>query len=161
MVDAALTVSEAFGLNACLSDVVIRYQNYAITLKRSSLIINNLSDLAGKKIVAFQNTKKYLGSDFAVAIKKAHYSEVHKQTHQVNRLYLGRDDVVIADKNIFLYYKSKIQKFDTGAPLVFHSIFPSSPYRVAFRDPQTCKDFNSGLKKLKESGRYDKIMARY
>ena len=160
-VDAALTVNEKFGLNACLSDVAIHYQNYAITLKKSNITINNLSDLAGKKIIAFQNAKKYLGLDFSAIVEKTHYSEIEKQANQVNRLFLERDDIAISDKNIFLYYTSKAKKVDTSEPLVFHSIFAPSPYRVAFRDHDICNDFNDGLKKLKDSGRYDEIMARY
>lgn len=161
VVDAALTVNEQFGLNACLSDVAIHYQNYAITLKKSAITINSLSDLAGKKVIAFQNAKMYLGPRFSEAVEHAHYSEIKKQANQVNRLFLERDDIAISDKNIFLYYKSKTNKVDTSEPLVFHSIFAPSAYRVAFRDHDICNDFNDGLKQLKATGRYDEIMARY
>ncbi len=160
-VDAALTVTKDFGLDACLSDVVIQYQNFAISLTKSNFTIKDLSDLANKKIVAFQNATTYLGDAYKIAVSAAQYTEIAKQTLQVNRLFLERDDIVIADKNIFLYYKSKTTHIKTDKPLTFHPIFPPSPYRVAFRDQKVCQDFNEGLKILKETGKTKEIMARY
>lgn len=160
-VDAALTVSKNFGLDACLSDIAIYYQNYAITLSKSKLIINSLADLSGKRVIAFQNATKYLGPAYKKAVSEATYSEVAQQIHQVNRLYTGRDDIVIADKKIFLYYKAKTTKVNTDQALTFHPLFPPSAYRVAFRDRQVCNDFNEGLLALKKSGQIEKIMARY
>ena len=161
VVDAALTVTKNFGLDACLSDVVIKYQNVAISLTKSNLTINSLADLANKKVIAFQNATTYLGDAYKKAVSFAHYTEIEKQTLQINRLFLGRDDIVIADKNIFLYYKSKTTHIKTDEPLTFHPIFPPSPYRVAFRDHQVCQDFNEGLMVLKQRGRIGEIIARY
>lgn len=161
VVDAALTVNKTLGLNACLSDVAITYQNYAITLQRSQQTIHSLNDLQGKKVVAFQNATLYLGEDFAKAVSTAQYREVQQQTLQVNRLYMGRDDIVIADKNIFLYYRARVKNIDTSAPLAFWPLFPPSPYRVAFRDKGICDDFNQGLAHLKNTGRYTDIIRQY
>ena len=161
VVDAALTVTKDFGLDACLSDVVIRYQNFAISLTKSNFTIESFADLANKKVIAFQNATTYLGEAYKKAVSFAHYTEIEKQTLQINRLFLERDEVVIADKNIFLYYKSKTTHIKTDEPITFHPIFPPSPYRVAFRDHQVCQDFNEGLMILKQSGRIGEIMARY
>lgn len=160
-VDAAMTVNENFGLNACLSDVVISYQNFAITLTKNKLRIDSIADLAGKSIVAFQNATTYLGDEYAKTVKAADYSEVENQLFQVNRLYNGRDQVVVSDKNIFIYYRNKAAKVDTSEAVSFHPIFPPSPYRVAFRDPSVCMEFNEGLKKIKESNRYNEIIDYY
>ena len=161
VVDAALTVTKEFGLDACFSDIVIQYQNFAISLTKSNFTIDNVTDLANKKVIAFQNATTYLGKEYKKAVELAQYTELAKQTLQVNRLFLERDDVVIADKNIFLYYKSQTTHIKTEEPLTFHPIFPPSPYRVAFRDPVICKDFNEGLAILKKSGRTKEIIARY
>lgn len=161
VVDAALTINRKLGINACLSDVVVEYQNYAITLKKSKQNITHLSDLQGKKVLAFQNAKLYLGRDFTEAVDQAQYSEVQQQTHQVNRLYKERDDVIISDKNIFLYYRSKVSNIDTSEELVFWPLFPPSPYRVAFHDTKLCKQFNEGLEHLRKTGRYTEIVNSY
>jgi polar amino acid transport system substrate-binding protein len=52
-------------------------------------------------------------------------------------------------------------KADTAQPLTFHPIFPPTSYHVAFRDTALCDDFNRGLKHLRDSGEYDRIVARY
>ena len=161
VVDAALTVTKKLDLDACFSDIVIQYQNFAISLTKSNLTINSVTDLANKKVIAFQNATTYLGEEYKNAVGLAQYTELAKQTLQVNRLFLERDDVVIADKNIFLYYKSQTTHIKTDEPLTFHPIFPPSPYRVAFRDTKVCKDFNEGLAILKQSGKIEEIMARY
>ena len=161
VVDAALTVTKGFGLDACFSDIVIQYQNFAISLTKSNFTINNVTDLANKKVIAFQNATTYLGDEYKKAVGLAQYTEIAKQTLQVNRLFLERDDVVIADKNIFLYYKSQTKHIKTDEPLTFHPIFPPSPYRIAFRDAKLCNDFNEGLSILKKSGKIKEIMARY
>ncbi|MBF0289428.1 MAG: ABC transporter substrate-binding protein [SAR324 cluster bacterium] len=161
-VDGAMTITEDFGINAYFSDVVMTYQNFAITLAKNNLQINLIEDLQGKSIVAFQNAKIYLGEAFSKAVQSnPSYSEVANQLYQVNRLYSGRADVVISDKNIFLYYKIQAQVPDTKQKIVFHSVFPPNPYKVAFREQKIRNDFNVGLKQLRESGRYQKIIQHY
>ena len=162
VVDAALTVTKDFGLDACLSDIVIQYQNFAISLTESNFTIKSLSDLANKKVIAFQNATTYLGDAYKKAVSAAaQYTEIEKQTLQVNRLFLERDDIVISDKKIFLYYKSKTTHITTDKPLTFPPIFPPSPYLVAFLDQKVCQDFNEGLRILKQTSKIKDIMARY
>lgn len=161
VVDAAMTVTSAFGLDACLTDTVIEYQNFAITRVKDNIDIKSIEDLSGKNIVAFQNATTYLGDAYKQAVASANYTEVDNQLLQVNLLFAGRTSVVIADKNIFIYYKNRAKGVNTSGALSFHPIFPASPYRVAFRDAEVCADFNKGLTSLKQSGRYQQIIDYY
>lgn len=161
VVDAAMTVTEDFNINAFYSDVVISYQNYAITLKHKNITINSISDLKNKRIVAFQNAKIYLGPEYRDAVSQATYREVKHQIYQIHRLYMGRTDVVISDRNIFTYYRNKAQTVDTTPEPVFHPIFEANHYKMAFRDSTIRDDFNEGLRSLRKSGRYDEILRLY
>lgn len=159
-VDAAMTINDAFVLEGYFSDDYIKYQNYAITLKRKKLKIDTINDLKNKSIVAFENAKIYLGSDFMYAVEKAEYREVANQIYQVHLLYSQRTEVVIADKNIFMYMKNKAKNINTKAFLSFHPIFKPSPYKMIFKKESLRNDFNQGLTQLKASGRYQQILAQ-
>ena len=50
---------------------------------------------------------------------------------------------------------------DTGQAVRFHPIFPPTEYFVAFRDKALRDSFNRGLKRLRDSGEYRRIEARY
>lgn len=160
-VDAALTINEALGLDGCLSDVAITYQNFAISLASNQLKLESVDDLKGRSVVAFQNAKLYLGDDYKNAVESSRYHEVANQIVQVTRLLKGRELIAIADKNIFLHFRSKVNNIDTSPSLTFHPIFQPSDYRVAFRDDSICNDFNEGLKHIKDTGEYGRIVKRY
>ncbi|MBF0099881.1 MAG: ABC transporter substrate-binding protein [Desulfobacterales bacterium] len=162
VVDAAMTVNEGFGLDGFLSDVVITYQNFAITLADNKISINTIEDLKDKSIIAFQNATIYLGELFAKTVQpNKNYSETPKQLIQVNLLYSNRSQVVISDKNIFLYYRNFADKALIQKDITFHPIFKPNPYSVAFRDEKIKNAFNQGLEALKKSGRYQEIINSY
>lgn len=162
VVDGAMTVNESFGLEAHYSDPVITYQNFAITLADSGLTINNVNDLSKKNISAFQNAKIYLGPEFAKIANESTYGETPNQLTQVSQLFLKRVQVVVSDKNIFLYYKKRASaNFDTQQAIQFHAIFPPNPYKIAFHDVKLCEDFNEGLAQLHQNKEYEQIFARY
>jgi len=50
---------------------------------------------------------------------------------------------------------------NTKQAVVYHSLFPKTEYKVAFKDKSVMDDFNLGLKQIKASGLYDKIIAKY
>lgn len=162
-VDAAMTVNPGSGIKANYSDSHITYQNFAITLKSKGFNISNVADLGKHSVAAFQNAKKYLGPDFAsMSAANGKYREYPEQVAQNKLLYAGRVDVVVGDKNIFNHYNSQVKAMvDTSQEVVFHEVFPATPYSVAFKDKAIADAFNANLKKLKESGEYDKILNKY
>jgi len=165
LVDAALTMSPDSGVRAHYSDSHVTYRNYAITLAKRNLVIRKPGDLADKSVMAFQNAKLVLGAEFkAMAETNPHYREEPKQVVQAMLLFLGRVEVVVADRNIFGWFANDAEvraKADTTQPLRFHPLFPPTDYSVAFRDEALRDSFNRGLKKLRDSGAYAKIVARY
>lgn len=163
--DAAMTQRVETGAATNFSDPYIAYRNYAITLASRNIRIERVEDLAGKSILAFQNAQIYLGPSYKAAItNNPTYREEAKQVSQPILLYLGRIDVVVADRNIFSWFSRTPEvssKVDTSQPLRYHPLFAPTEYRMAFRDPGLRDSFNRGLAKLRESGEYARIVARY
>ena len=160
--DGAITINEDSGAKGFYSDTVITYRNYPITLAKNKISIKNFKDLKNKRIVAFQNAKKYLGEKFAkIVARNENYSEQGKQAIQVKMLYSQRADVIISDINIFKYYRKRVTDMDTSAKVVYHEIFPGTDYKVLFKKANIRDDFNIGLKELKASGRYQEIIDSY
>lgn len=163
--DAAMTMRPDSGIKAFYSESHITYRNYAITLASRKITVDSVTDLAGKSVMAFQNAALYLGPAYrAVVDASPHYREEAHQALQPTMLFLGRVDVVVADRFIFGWFAADPEvraKVDTTQAVRFHPIFPPTDYHVAFRDAALRDSFNAGLKKLRENGIYGKIVARY
>ena len=164
-VDAAMTQKIGAARISNASDVYITYHDYAITKKSRNLKIRSVDDLKNLRISAFQNADNVLGPEFkAVAKDNPKYSEVAEQYQQNIQLYKGMVDVVISDKKIFDYYAKQpiVTAFgDKDTAVVYHDIFPPTPYRITFRQSNVRDAFNKGLRELKNSGRYQQIIDSY
>ena len=161
-VDGVLTVNENSGIEAFFSDQHISCENVAISLKKNNFNIQEIGDLKDKSILTFQDAKKYLGRDFALAAEASpDYREISKQQLQINLLYGNRVDVIVLDKNIFYHHREQNKMVDTTQPIDIWHVFPKVPFRVGFVDQKVRDDFNEGLKELKRSGRYDEIINQY
>ncbi|MBU3914703.1 transporter substrate-binding domain-containing protein [bacterium] len=162
-VDCASPINENSGVKAHYSDTHIFYQNFAVSLKSNNLRVNTIDDLMNKKIVSFQNAKKYLGNEFAtMASNNPDYLEKANQETQNLLLFKNRTQIVVGDINIFKYYTRKVaNRVDTTQEVVYHSLFPKTYYKVAFRDESVKNDFNEGLKQIRASDLYQKIIAQY
>lgn len=165
MVDAAMTMRPDSGIKAYYSDSHVTYRNYAITLASRNISVKSVDDLAGKSVLAFQNAGMYLGPAYkAVTDANPHYREEARQMVQPTQLFLGRVDVVVADRFIFGWFANDPEvrgKADTTQAVRFHPIFPATDYHVAFHDAALRDSFNRGLKKLRDNGTYARIVARY
>lgn len=163
LVDGVMTINEQSGLdNVYYSDSHITYQNVAVTLEKNDITINSVHDLGGYSIIGFQNARLYLGEEFKeMADSNPEYREFAQQDNQVALLYMGRTEVYVGDINIFNYYSMVLDHVDTGAETRVHEIFPETQYKVAFHDEKLRDRFNQGLRALKQSGEYDRIIAGY
>lgn len=161
--DAALTVNESSGMkNVHYSDVHITYQNVAVGLARNGFSAASIMDLGQHSIIAFQNATKYLGSEFAaMAAANKKYSERAQQDKQIVMLYSGRTDLVVMDINIYKYYKKLESRVATDAAVDIFEVFPPTDYKVAFREKSLKDDFNAGLQRLRDNGRYQAIIEAY
>ena len=80
-------------------------------------------------------------------------------------LHFGRYDVVLSDRFIFKYFvkqmmlMSVLEVYEVDEH-TFTTVNPED-YRPVFRDQQVRDDFNLGLKKIKASGKFQKIYDRY
>lgn len=153
------------------SDIVIVFQNNAITLSQNNLMINQIDDLANLNITAFQRASTILGEEFGeMAANNPKYKEVAAQIKQINLLFLGRTDAVVMDRRIFNYYRKQAYDVFFGPrsfkdkllqEVTFHPIFPPSEYRFAFRSEAIRDDFNHGLKIIRDDGRLAAITEKY
>ena len=161
-VDGVLTINTNSGVKAYYSDEHIICENVVVSLKKKGFKFKNVQDLKGKSVVAFQEATIYLGDDFAAMAKEnPKYRELARQQLQINLLYLDRVDAIVLDRNIFLYLKERNRKVDTTQPVDMAFIFKPTPFRVAFSSKKVRDDFNEGLRELRESGRYGKIVEGY
>jgi len=153
------------GLPGCYTDPHITYWNFAITLKKQGLNINSISDLAGKRVISFQNAKTYLGDAFnRMAVNNPKYVEIADQSIQNKLLFLERTDVVVADRYIFEWFRQDpaVQRLvDTTQEVLHHRLFEPSNFSAVFRSEEVCRAFNIGLKEMRSSGRYDEIISSY
>lgn len=165
-VDATSIIQKTSGLEAFYSDYFMQYHNAAFALKSKQYDIQKVSDLKKYHVIAFQNAIKYLTPEFEkVAIEMGeNYSEIADQKQQVYKLLQGRTDVVVMDRHIFTFYKNQLiaeAKVDKGIESELFELFEPTKYTTAFKEESIRDDFNEGVKKLKESGRYDEIYKIY
>lgn len=164
-VDGTAIIREDSGLQANYSNVFMQYHNKAFTLKASGLKLRRFEDLRGKNVIAFQNAHKYLGAEFGRAVAgEPGYKEMANQETQTLMLLLGRIDVAVMDESIFRFYREKLiaqGKAGRGVEIQAYELFPPTPYRTAFVDPEVRDAFDRGLADLRRDGRYDAIYRRY
>lgn len=163
-VDGVLTIKNNYPLvkGAFLSDDYITYHNFAVTLAGENMKINSINDLAGKKIIAFQQAQFALGKEFqAMANQNPDYRELASQKRQVGMFFYKRTEIIIIDDRIFKYYKIKLKNIPTDQAVTFHDIFKASSYKIAFQKQDTRDAFNKGLKNIRSSGRYNNIIKSY
>lgn len=151
--------------NGYYGDIPVVYKNVFITLKKRHLVIKKSADLKNLNINGFIGAElRY--PKWLTSLKKAGtYFEKNDQALQVQQLAKERIDAALSDYNIFAYYfyqaddlaGLKLSDFET------HNVLNEDPlnYRPVFRSQKIRDDFNTGLKSLKKSGRYQAIFDSY
>lgn len=162
-IDAGMNMRAHMAIDGFFSDVVMTYQNFAVTKADSPLNLKTIADLSDKSLVAFQNAHKLLGAEFTKAVKdNKKYAEIANQALQVKMLAAGRVQIVVADFRIFLHFKKQMElEMDKTLDVKFHRLFNPTPYRVAFRNRIIRDKFDQGIAILRETGEYDRILAKY
>jgi len=166
-VDGIINTKEGMVEGVFYSDVVITFQNCAISLaKKKYPDLYNLTFLKDKYIVAFQKASVVFGHEFAKIVNaNKKYHETANQKTQLSRLFMERDaDFIIMEKNIFRYFRKTEKSAIANTyklPVTFHYIFPPTNYKFAFSDKKIRDDFNLGLKTIKSNGVYERIIKKY
>jgi len=142
------------------------YKNYVISRKKDHLKIKSLQDLKNIKFVTWLAAYNDLGDEFYRLFNpingkyKKSYHETTSQKDDAAMFFSKKVDAIIVDETIFNWYKSVFQKDDEKYD--FHDIFKKEKiYPVTFKNQTIRDDFNIGLDKLKQSGRYDEIINFY
>jgi len=149
---------------AFYSDEYLTYANYAITRKDKNIKLANLADIFKYKVAIWQNAWEDLDLSRLRPSGPGgvEYTEFPSQYRQTKFFWVGRCDVNVIDKNIFLWYSRQMSdEVDTSPEVVFHNILPPVRVRAAFRSPRDRDDFNAGLKLLRARGEYDRIFVKY
>jgi polar amino acid transport system substrate-binding protein len=164
-VDGTTIVQENAALPAYYSKDFMQYHNRVFALKSRNFDIRSISDLKGKSIISFQNSSKFLGEEFRqLATRNPKYKEMAQQEAQVQVLLLGRTDVAVMDESIFRYYRQKLiseGKVPQDQEFVSFGIFPPTPYKAAFNDPEVRDAFDKGIAAMRKDGRYKAIYRKY
>ena len=162
--DMAITVKEKKDQNY-YSDDFINFNNVVVSRVEDKFHINTINDLKNKKIIAFEGAYKYLGSEYFKLFnpnnEPENYFEVRLQEYQVRDFLDKKVDVIVLDKNIFLWYLKKLSSDDRNK-YKFDFIFPKkNAYKIAFRDKNLRDAFNESLDEVKKSGEYEQVFYDY
>ena len=145
-----------------LSQPYITYQNVVVTLTDNQLSVNSLADLSKISVIAFQNAGRYLGQAYADAILvNSTYTELPNQKAQVAMLFKDRAQAIVLEINIFNFLRQQLPTAEKERPVTIHYLFPANHYRVGFKSKKIRNDFNRGIRVLRESGNYQRIINHY
>lgn len=163
--DVALAV-QAFGDDKTLySDEFVAFENFAITKKSAEIEIGNVADLAGHRVLTWQEADRELGPVFegmfaTGGTHRGDYTEFADQADQVRAFWQAEGDVLVIDKSIFQYF-TKVDGHGAGE-VVYHDVFPPvTEFRAAFKGAVLRDRFNTGLAELCKSGRYAEVLKKY
>jgi polar amino acid transport system substrate-binding protein len=167
-IDAAVSVI-AKDDGSFYSDELVEYKNYAISRTADQLNISSIADLKKYNTIAWQGANQHLGANFRrlLQLDRNHtsklYTELVDQKIQSLLFWHKRAQVILVDKSIFLWNKKLFAStYNTNIELTYHNLFSSTePFRVAFKSAALRNDFNLGLKYLRETGGYQKILDKY
>lgn len=147
------------------SDELIEFNTSLISLSPNKYNIQNISDLYDKNIIAFPNASQLFGSDFqSMTQVNPFYEEMADQELQVVNLYNDKTDLILIDRNVFLYFRNTTSMTNTSMPITYHHIpglTEKSPTFVVFKQKEMRDDFNNGLRQLKNNGDYYDIFYKY
>jgi polar amino acid transport system substrate-binding protein len=145
-----------------LSEPYISYQNVAVTLAEDDLKIDELDDLSGKDIVAFQTARQFLGVNYSEAIEKAAgYQEVADQMRQIKLLFNKRTQVLVLDINILQHFLFNHRDDIYKKPYKVHQLFRPRTYAAGFKSKAVRDQFNRGLAVIKANGKYQAVLDKY
>ncbi|WP_229507120.1 substrate-binding periplasmic protein [Pseudoduganella rivuli] len=142
---------------------VTNFHNMAITVRSRIPVLRHIDELRQYRVTAFGNARKVMGREFDAAMaKNPEYREA--ATMPSAGLLLNRMDVMISQRDIFLYYLSQ-QISDARSresELAFHDILGNGNlYWLAFRSEAQRDAFERGVAEIYASGEIDQILERY
>lgn len=169
--DGVINAREGVAKGGFLSQPVVTFQNVAVSLRRKNYPEEiDMDYLKDKSVIAFQKANVLLGPEFtAMTEANPFYREVAKQSLQINLLFIREADFIVMDQSIFGYYWVQALEDDAmikyrdrfKRPVRMHRLFPPSEYPFIFSKEKVRDDFDRGLKRIRDTGEYDRIFKRY
>jgi polar amino acid transport system substrate-binding protein len=163
--DMNLKTINQYNLQGYFSDIAYSYENFAYSLHKNQFNFTQLKDLKEHSLLSWQDAAIHLGGDYGKMVNNhPHYGETFDQLIQVKMLFLERYEVIQLDANIFAYYRAKLAKsddIDISQKVDRFALFGASPNGFLFKSEKLRDQFNTQLRKLKSTGEYQKIFARY
>lgn len=142
----------------------ISYQNFVFLHSSSKVEFKQWSDLAGKKVCAWQGAFQDLGKEFKAASSHFEsYREFGEQKHQVQRWMLRSCDAAIIDKTIFFWWVNKLKEPTTTLEANSFPVPGQNElwWTVGFRNKTIRDNFNRHLEASIADGTYDRIRNKY
>ena len=138
----------------------ISYENVLITRSNLQPPVKKLTDLVGRRVMAFQNAHLYLPPDYASLLPHlSSYLEVVEQ-HQLPAMLLkDRVDALVMDKNIFEYYYQRVAPGDVSLQQL--PLFGKNHYHLLGRDPWLVQRFDQALQLFQLSKEYQQLQLKY
>lgn len=134
---------------AFYTEAYLPFEDVAISLQQADLRVDSLSDLADKRIVAYQQARQVLGEPFDFAVAQASYIELAERELQLELLFSQRVDLVVGERRVLHYLA---QKLAPQHELKTHHLFMQQSYPAACWNADLIKLFNQGLLQLQLSG---------
>jgi polar amino acid transport system substrate-binding protein len=165
-IDVACNIFAGSKVNAHLSDPIFRYKDVAISKRSSQLIINEVSDLQGKSIAAYQGATELLSGDFKeMAKQNPRYAEYPHPKETTLLMLSDKTQIRVGDINIFWHdLKNKRYVKDHKADadnFNIHALWPEVYSHIAFKDKSLRNAVNKVITTLKGNGKIEAIYAKY
>lgn len=156
---------ESRNLAGFYSQPIVVFETSLIGLKSRPFRISSPEDLTDKSLLAFQGAGRIFESVLQKPIRNGmSYREVSDQELQTALLYQGRAELILADLNIFFFYKRHNRIADCSAPHVLYEVpglSVRSPAFAVFHDQGLRDAFDLALAGMKADGSVDKIQSVY
>ncbi|MDN4501724.1 ABC transporter substrate-binding protein [Alteromonadaceae bacterium BrNp21-10] len=159
VLDGAANIFSQQQIIGCLTQPVFYYLNVAISKQNRQFELEQISDLSGHSIAAYQGATELLGPRYMLAVKGAKaYEEVIEPVMQAKLLSGNLVDISINDTFIFLHSLKKWSGAQYQAENYrFHDILPRVSTYMGFNKQQYCDGFDKAFSQLKASGELNKI----
>ena len=148
------------------SDAYIEFQNTIISRTADHIKLNVIADLKGHRFAAWGGANQVLGREFNEASGlgvSPEYLEYDNQLIQNKMFWSHRIDLLVIDQFVFNWYQQRLSdSFITTDQVTTHPLLSKKTlYHIGFKTKEFRGIFNSGLSKLKQSGRYDELRAEH
>lgn len=147
------------------SDAIIRYSDVVVSRVERNFLIQELADLKGKSVIAWDGANKALGDEYYAMFSPENrpddYQELEDQRRQLELLIANKVDAIVIDETILLWYINQIDPDILSQLKIDYIISKPVPRYIAFKERELRDKFNKKFKVFKDSGKYQAEVRRY